>query len=483
MSALRRRGQSGPNFVLIGWLTVLAAAVFTYAAFTKQIPFLAKYDIEAVVSSSNQLRAGAPVRVAGVEVGKVSAISPGPGNTTVLKLEIRDEGRPVHEDARLRIVPRLFLEGGFTVQLSPGTPRSPELEDGGTIPLPQTARPVQFDEILSTFDVPTRQALKSTFRELATGFGGDSAASLRQTTRHIAPTLRDLSIVAEASRGKELHDLSDFVRGASRVTGALADRETRLGPLVDDLNRTAGALASQDQALAASVRELDPTLAATPGALAALERTLPPLDRFEAAIRPAVPLIPPTIDRLEAFGRELGTLSRSPAKPSELPRLLVRIRPTLRDIPRLSLLVRGLYPLAGPDRALPARQPRPGPQLQARRRRAVHEPARVAGLPPRPGGAVGDVAELRRQRAVDAVPVLVGLRVRSGAGADRLAAGVAGQRRGPAAGAQGRAVRGPAAAQPRRALAAARGPPRATGAARALELQRMIRRFQKERKR
>jgi phospholipid/cholesterol/gamma-HCH transport system substrate-binding protein len=348
MSALRRRGRSRPNFVLIGWLTVLAAAVFTYAAFTKQIPFLAKYDIEAVVSSSNQLRAGAPVRVAGVEVGKVSAISRGPGNTTVLKLEIRDEGRPVHEDARLRIVPRLFLEGGFTVQLSPGTPRSPELEDGGTIPLPQTARPVQFDEILSTFDVPTRQALKTTFKELATGFGGGSAASLRQTTRHIAPTLRDLSFVAEASRGTELHDLSDFVRGASRVTGALADRETRLGPLVDDLNRTAGALASQDQALAASVRELDPTLAATPGALAALERTLPPLDRFEAAIRPAVPLIPPTIDRLDAFGRELATLSRSPAKPSELPRLLVRIRPTLRDIPRLSLLVRGLYPLAGP---------------------------------------------------------------------------------------------------------------------------------------
>ena len=348
MSALPGGRQAGPNFVLIGCLTMLVAAVFTYAAFTKQIPFLAKYDVEAVVSSSNQLRAGAPVRVAGVEVGKVTGISPGPGHTTVLKLEIRDEGRPVHEDARLRIVPRLFLEGGFTVQLSPGTPRSPELEDGGTIPLPQTARPVQFDEILSTFDVPTRQALKSTFQELSTGFGGGSAASLRQTTRHIAPTLRDLAIVAEASRGQQLHDLSDFVRGASRVTGALADRETRLGPLVDDLNRTAGALASEDRALAASVRELDPTLAAAPGALAALERTLPPLDRFEAAIRPAVPLIPPTIDRLDAFGRELGTLSRSPAKPSELPRLLVRIRPTLRDIPRLSLLVRGLYPLAGP---------------------------------------------------------------------------------------------------------------------------------------
>ena len=348
MSALRGRGGSGPNYVLVGWLVVLAAAVFTYAAFTKRIPFKPKYEVEAVVSSSNQLRAGAPVRVAGVEVGKVSGISAGPGHTTVLKLDIRKEGRPIHEDAHLRIVPRLFLEGGFTVQLSPGSPSSPELADGGTIPLPQTSRPVQFDEILSTFDVPTRQALKSTFKELATGFGGHSASSLRQTTRNIAPTLRDLSIVAEASRGHELHDLSGFMRGASRVSGALADRETRLGPLVDDLNRTAGALASQDEALAASVRELDPTLAATPGALAALERTLPPLDRFEAAIRPAVPLIPPTIDQLEAFGRELGKLSRSPAKPSELPRLLVRIRPTLRDIPRLSLLVRGLYPLAGP---------------------------------------------------------------------------------------------------------------------------------------
>ena len=89
------------------------------------------------------------MRVAGVEVGKVTGISDGPGHTTVLKLEIRKEGRPVHEVARLRIVPRLFLEGGFTVQLSPGTPSSPELDDGGTIPLPQTSQPVQFDEILS----------------------------------------------------------------------------------------------------------------------------------------------------------------------------------------------------------------------------------------------------------------------------------------------------------------------------------------------
>ena len=54
MSALRNR--SAPNYVLVGWLVVIAAVVFTYAAFTKSIPFKPKYEVEAVVSSSNQLR-------------------------------------------------------------------------------------------------------------------------------------------------------------------------------------------------------------------------------------------------------------------------------------------------------------------------------------------------------------------------------------------------------------------------------------------
>ena len=342
-----RRGKT-PRYELLGWLVVVVALLFVYGAFTKRLPFDSKYEVQAVVASSNELRKGSPVRIAGVDVGKLAKISEGPGDTTVLKLEIADEGRPVHSDARLSIRPRLFLEGGFTIALEPGSPSAPELEDGGTIPLSQTARPVQFDEILATFDTPTRENLKTTLAEFKTGTEGGAAASLRQATLEAAPALRDLAVVAEAGRGEQPRDLSRLVAGASRVTGALADREGQLAPLVENLNRTAGALGDHDAELAASVRELDPTLAAVPGALAAFERALPPLRRFQAATLPSLPLVTPTLTRLRTFGRQLDAVAGSPAKPSEFPRLLVRLRPALRDIPKLSLLVRGLYPVVGP---------------------------------------------------------------------------------------------------------------------------------------
>src|SRR3712207_7346325 len=39
----------------------------------------------------------------------------------------------------------IFLEGNFFVDLEPGTPTAPEIEDGDTIPINQTAIPVQLD--------------------------------------------------------------------------------------------------------------------------------------------------------------------------------------------------------------------------------------------------------------------------------------------------------------------------------------------------
>ena len=54
---------------------------------------------------------------------------------TVVTMEIKDEALPIHEDAELKIRPRIFLEGNFFVDLKPGTPGAAEMDDGDTIPL------------------------------------------------------------------------------------------------------------------------------------------------------------------------------------------------------------------------------------------------------------------------------------------------------------------------------------------------------------
>ncbi|MBJ7347458.1 MAG: hypothetical protein JHC87_02675, partial [Thermoleophilaceae bacterium] len=60
-----------------------------------------------------------------------------------------------------------FLEGNFFVDLEPGSPSSPVLESGDSLPASQTAGPVQFDQLLTSFNYDTRRGLQIGLKEFA----------------------------------------------------------------------------------------------------------------------------------------------------------------------------------------------------------------------------------------------------------------------------------------------------------------------------
>ena len=49
-----------------------------------------------------------------------------------VEMEIKESALPIHEDAELKIRPRILLEGNFFVDIEPGSPNAPALEDGGS---------------------------------------------------------------------------------------------------------------------------------------------------------------------------------------------------------------------------------------------------------------------------------------------------------------------------------------------------------------
>lgn len=323
---------------------IAAFAVLVYFVFTKDVPFVHGYRIDGVFASSNQLREGSPVRIAGVTVGEVVGFEPGPGTTRTVTLELKDEARPIHADATLEIRPRLFLEGGFYVQLEPGTAGAPELEDGRTIPLAQTSLPVGFTDVLSALRRSTRDGLRSTLRELDTALAGGGGEALARLPGPLAPALRDFAAIAEAARGTGPHDLSTGLESSSRLTAALASRDRELAELVTGLETATGALAAHDDALAAGVRQLDGLFREAPPQLELIDRALPSLTRLAAAIRPGLRAAPPVLARTAGMVGQLEAATRPP----ELPRLLALLRPSLRDLPTLASRLTELFPHVTP---------------------------------------------------------------------------------------------------------------------------------------
>ncbi len=301
---MRRRSNT---FIGIVALSVIAVAV--YFAWTKAIPFQSHYEVKAAFESSNNLRTGSPVRIAGVEIGKVTAVEgDGRGEGALVTMRIKDAGRPVHTDATAKIRPRIFLEGNFFVDLTAGSPSAPELKDGGTIPVQQTATPVQLDEVLTALQSDTREDLKVLLREYGKGLEGAGARGFNRSIPYWEPAYRDSAIVADAMRGQTGRDLSGYVKHAGATAAALDRNREQLKSLVTDFNVAAGAFAREDGNLQAAIAELPRTLRASMPALAELNQAFPPLRALAVELRPGVQNSEATLDAATPWVRELRGL-------------------------------------------------------------------------------------------------------------------------------------------------------------------------------
>ncbi len=302
--------------VAIGLIALAALVALAFLGFTKDIPFTTPYQVNAVFESANSIRVGSPVRIAGVDVGKVKEVKAHEENpdAAVVVLQIDEDGLPLHEDATAKIRPRIFLEGNFFVDLESGSPSSPELDDGGTIAVTQTASPVQLDEVLTSLQSDTRQDLKDVLHALAVALnseptaaedrdadpsarGETAAKSFNDAYDDIPEAERSTAQVLEAFLGAEPgRDLSRLIEGTARTTGALIRNENALRGLITNFNTTMAAFASESGNLRRSIRELPLTLASANQALASLNESFPATRAFAREILPGVRETPATIE-------------------------------------------------------------------------------------------------------------------------------------------------------------------------------------------
>jgi ABC-type transporter Mla subunit MlaD len=341
------RSYRGPAPWVWGLLVAVLIGIGVYLAFSKSIPFTSPgYELHAKFENAATLRPSSPVRIAGVNVGKVTDVA-ADGDAVDVTFTVDDEGQPIHSDATLEIRPRLFLEGNFFLDLEPGSPQSPDLDSGGTIPVTQTATAVQIDEVLTALQQPQRKGLQKALDGFATGLtyeptaaddvgqtpdvqGKTGAEALQQALRYGGPAGRDTAIVNQALLGNGPHDLSQLIAALQAVFGRLEPHEEQLKGLITNLNVTTGALAAESDNLEQTLAELPPTLEIARPSLADLSKALPSVRALAITLRPSIAELPATIDAAEPWLDQVRPLI-SDSELGGLAKLLERATPPLAE--------------------------------------------------------------------------------------------------------------------------------------------------------
>ncbi len=334
--ATNSRFKWRPSNAMIAVLFLLVFTVGPYLAFTGHVPFTSYgYELKATFSNGVNISTNSPVRIAGVDVGRVIATERD-GDATTVTFTVEGKGQPIHNDAFAAIRPRIFLEGNFFIDLSPGSPSAPDLGSGDTIPVSRTSTWVQIDQVLTALQAPVRADLSHLLESYGTALthkptaaedvgqepevqGKTGAQGLNGAFRYGGDAGRYSAQVTNALLGTEPHDLSKLVASAGRAFGALSRHEEDLKGLIVNFDVFTGALAAQSASLSASVHRLAPTLKTFHSSLVSLNRTLPPLRAWAIELRPSVAELPawiaagrPWIEQARPLlsGKEAGGTAR-----------------------------------------------------------------------------------------------------------------------------------------------------------------------------
>lgn len=348
----KKKRREGMSFFKAGVIGIVLIAVFSYMAATKFAnPLASQYTVQATFASAAGLRPESLVRIAGVNVGKVTQVQPVAGckqagtgsasqtgcQASVVSMTIMPMGLPLHEDATFNIRPRIFLEGNFFLDIHPGTPSAKIAPNGYTFPVSQGTEPVQFDQLLDALPSDTRHNLQILVDQAGSGLK-QGGPSYNQSIQYWLPAYKYTSIVGHDALGIQPHDLSNFISQAGTVAAAVDAHPQHLQSLVTDFNTTAAAFARQNVNLQSAVNELPRTLGAAIPAFNSLNAAFPPLRQLARALLPGVRSTGPTVDASLPFIHQLRGL----VQPSELRGLTADLAVA---IPSLARLTRETIPL------------------------------------------------------------------------------------------------------------------------------------------
>ncbi len=315
-------------------LSCFGLLCFLWLAFGGSVPLQPNgYRVKASFDDAQQLADQADIRVSGVPIGKVVGKELDPkGNRVLAEIEIDPEYAPLRKDAKAILRTKTLL-GEVYVEMTLGSKDAPAIPENGRLANSQVEDAVDFDELLDTFDAPTRKVFQEWQKSQAEAGEGQSQ------------NINDA-----------LGNLPAFVESAQGVTDTLGKRREALGALVRETGQTFEAVTRNEGALSSLITDnatvfrtlsgrrerLAETITAFPTFLQESRATLRRLSRFSRSTTPVVRDLGPVLADVQPTLTSLEALS------PDLEKLFTDLRPLIAagrtGFPALGRVLNGLDP-------------------------------------------------------------------------------------------------------------------------------------------
>jgi phospholipid/cholesterol/gamma-HCH transport system substrate-binding protein len=291
------------------------ALLFLWLSFGGPVPFHPKgYRVMVQFPEAGQLTEQSDVRISGVNVGKVIKVYPNPNGPTNAEIEIKPKFAPIPAASKATLRSKTLLGETF-VELAPNRGKDAEpLAEKGTIPVTAVAPTVELDELLRTFDEPTRERFQVWMQEQAgalKGRGADLNAAFQEF-----PEFVDNFAALSATLDAQSNGVRETISSTEAFFRALSARQGDLRGLISATDRTFGVIGDRNDQLAQIFREL------------------PAFERASTRILPKVTELAdradPTVVRMQQVATELTPAFEAVEELSpDLARFMTRLDPVI----------------------------------------------------------------------------------------------------------------------------------------------------------
>ena len=343
--------------VLVGAVTTLIVIVSVFLAYNANtgLPFVPTYNLRGELPGGANLVPGNEVRIGGFRVGildkletRTKVFNGRPRSIAVARMKLDKSAQPLPNDTTMIVRPRSAL-GLKYIELTPGKSKQ-NFRDGDTIPLSHASEPVEFDDLLNTFDERTRQNSQIALTGFGDAFAGrgsdvnDAIQGLAPFFRYLAPVMANLS--------NPDTQLDEFFKQLGRTSAQVAPVANIQAELFSNMADTFEAIGRDPNALRATIEKNPPTLDEAIRDFPIQRPFLADFADLSRRLRPAVRILPTALPAINSALR-VGTpvlrssvrLNQETAKVFDALDDLVQNPNTLLGLNDLNALVRSGAPL------------------------------------------------------------------------------------------------------------------------------------------